>query len=85
MGTPIGELTDRMRDIFGLVVDTYLERGIPVGSKALVERHGLGVSPASVAAAMLLHPLVSDAMQVAPARAPASAAFCAIAVPADPA
>ena len=32
---PIGELTNRMRDIFGLVVEAYLERGAPVGSKAL--------------------------------------------------
>ena len=27
----IGELTDRMREIFGLVVEAYLERGMPVG------------------------------------------------------
>jgi heat-inducible transcriptional repressor len=35
MSQPIGELTDRMRDIFGLVVEAYLDRGLPVGSKAL--------------------------------------------------
>jgi len=35
MAQPIGELTDRMRDIFGLVVEAYLERGLPIGSKAL--------------------------------------------------
>ena len=35
MTQPIGELTDRMRDIFGLVVEAYLERGLPIGSKAL--------------------------------------------------
>jgi heat-inducible transcriptional repressor len=28
---PITELTDRMRAIFGLVVEAYLERGHPVG------------------------------------------------------
>ena len=37
MTQAIGELTDRMRDIFGLVVEAYLERGLPVGSKALAE------------------------------------------------
>jgi heat-inducible transcriptional repressor len=35
MTQPISELTDRMRDIFGLVVEAYLERGLPIGSKAL--------------------------------------------------
>src|SRR6476646_9430296 len=35
MTQPIGELTDRMREIFGHVVEAYLERGLPIGSKAL--------------------------------------------------
>ena len=35
MTPPIIELTDRMREIFGLVVEAYLQRGLPVGSKAL--------------------------------------------------
>ena len=35
MTQPIAELTDRMREIFGMVVESYLERGLPVGSKAL--------------------------------------------------
>ena len=39
MTQPISELTDRMREIFGLVVEAYLERGLPVGSKALVGQH----------------------------------------------
>src|SRR4051795_13635325 len=50
MGPPIGELTDRMRDIFGLVVDTYLERGIPVGSKALTG--SITLTPASIRSVM---------------------------------
>src|SRR6478672_9308391 len=29
MTTPLPELTDRMRQIFGLVVDAYIERGLP--------------------------------------------------------
>src|SRR5689334_16714958 len=50
MGQPIGELTDRMRDIFGLVVETYLERGIPVGSKTLTG--SINLSPASIRGVM---------------------------------
>src|SRR5438105_6426377 len=46
MTQPITELTDRMREIFGLVVDAYLERGQPVGSKALTG--SISVSPASI-------------------------------------
>ena len=43
MSTPLPELTDRMRQVFGLVVEAYLERGYPVGSKAIapsVSRQG---------------------------------------------
>jgi heat-inducible transcriptional repressor len=50
MTQPIGELTDRMRDIFGLVVDAYLERGLPVGSRALAE--SISLSPASIRGVM---------------------------------
>jgi len=50
MTQPIGELTDRMRDIFGLVVDAYLERGQPVGSKALAG--SISLSPASIRGVM---------------------------------
>ena len=50
MTQPIGELTDRMRDIFGLVVDAYLDRGLPVGSKALVG--SVNLSPASIRGVM---------------------------------
>src|SRR5687768_17908541 len=46
MTQPIGELSDRMREIFGLVVDAYLERGQPVGSKALAS--AISLSPASI-------------------------------------
>ena len=47
---PIGELTDRMREIFGLVVDAYLERGLPIGSKALAG--SINLSPASIRGVM---------------------------------
>src|SRR3982751_383032 len=50
MTQPIAELTDRMRDIFGLVVDAYLERGLPVGSKMLTG--SVNLSPASIRGVM---------------------------------
>ena len=46
MTQPIGELTDRMREIFGLVVEAYLDRGLPIGSKALAG--SVSLSPASI-------------------------------------
>ncbi|HJU76848.1 MAG TPA: heat-inducible transcriptional repressor HrcA [Sphingomicrobium sp.] len=50
MSRPIDELTDRMRDIFGLVVEAYLDRGLPVGSKALTG--SINLSPASIRGVM---------------------------------
>ena len=50
MTPPITELTDRMREIFGLVVEAYLERGQPVGSKALTG--SVSLSPASIRGVM---------------------------------
>jgi heat-inducible transcriptional repressor len=50
MSQPIGELSNRMRDIFGLVVEAYLERGFPVGSKALAG--SISLSPASIRGVM---------------------------------
>jgi heat-inducible transcriptional repressor len=50
MSGEISELTDRMREIFGLVVEAYLERGAPVGSKALTGT--IGLSPASIRGVM---------------------------------
>jgi heat-inducible transcriptional repressor len=47
---PIIELTDRMRVIFGHVVEAYLERGQPVGSKALTG--SISLSPASIRGVM---------------------------------
>src|SRR6478736_4248323 len=46
----INELTERMREIFGHVVEAYLERGAPVGSKALTGT--ISLSPASIRGAM---------------------------------
>ena len=50
MTQPSGELTDRMRDIFGMVVEAYLERGLPIGSKALAGT--INLSPASIRGVM---------------------------------
>jgi len=50
MNAPIPELTDRMRQVFGLVVDAYLERGNPVGSKAIAP--SVSLSPASIRGVM---------------------------------
>ncbi len=41
-------LSERQRDILRLVVEEYVATGQPVGSKSLVERSGLGVSPSTV-------------------------------------
>lgn len=47
-GSPISELSDRARDIFRLVVESYLGNGIPVGSRTISQLPGLGLSPASI-------------------------------------
>ncbi|WP_037499995.1 heat-inducible transcriptional repressor HrcA [Sphingomonas jaspsi] len=50
MSEPIGDLSNRMRDIFRLVVEAYLDRGQPVGSKALAG--SVSLSPASIRGVM---------------------------------
>ena len=50
MTQPIAELTDRMREIFGQVIEAYLERGVPVGSKVLSGT--VNLSPASIRGVM---------------------------------
>ena len=44
------ELTQRQRDILRRVVEEYVKTGQPVGSKGLVQRSGLSVSPSTVRA-----------------------------------
>jgi heat-inducible transcriptional repressor len=61
------ELTTRQREILRCVVEDYIATGQPVGSKALVERAQLGVSPSTVRAefaeleslGLLMHPHTS--------------------------
>ncbi|WP_326525488.1 heat-inducible transcriptional repressor HrcA [Sphingomonas sp.] len=52
MTPPFPELSDRARDIFRLVVQSYLDSGTPVGSKTLAGLPGLNLSPASIRGVM---------------------------------
>jgi heat-inducible transcriptional repressor len=45
-------LTERQRSVLRAVVEDYVLTAVPVGSKALVGRHGLNVSSATVRSAM---------------------------------
>jgi len=49
---PALELTDRQRTVLRAVVEDYVLTAVPVGSKALLGRYALGVSPATVRGAM---------------------------------
>jgi len=42
------EMTARRKAVLGLLVRSYVEKGLPVGSKALVDRFGLDISPATI-------------------------------------
>jgi heat-inducible transcriptional repressor len=45
---PITDLTDRARDIFRVVVESYIAEGQPVGSRTISRRSALNLSPASI-------------------------------------
>lgn len=45
---PLTEMTDRAREIFRLVVEGYLDSGLPVGSKTLAGDSAVNLSPASI-------------------------------------
>src|SRR5690554_2476882 len=45
---PVTEMTSRGREIFRLVVESYIDSGQPVGSKLLASGHGDDLSPASI-------------------------------------
>ncbi len=47
-GLPITELTDRARDVFRLVVESYIESGMPIGSRTISKLSALNLSPASI-------------------------------------
>ena len=48
MSPPIVELSDRARDVFRIVVESYLESGAPIGSRTIAKLSGLNLSPASI-------------------------------------
>ncbi|HMT43620.1 MAG TPA: heat-inducible transcriptional repressor HrcA [Chakrabartia sp.] len=48
MSATFPELTDRARDVFRIVVDSYLGTGEPVGSRTISKIGGMNLSPASI-------------------------------------
>src|SRR3569623_2668615 len=44
----ITELTDRARDIFRVVVESYLNTGAPIGSRTIAQLSGLNLAPAAI-------------------------------------
>ncbi|MDB5699251.1 MAG: hrcA, partial [Alphaproteobacteria bacterium] len=46
--TPVTEITERARDVFRLVVESYLNSGTPVGSRTVSRLPGINLSPASI-------------------------------------
>ncbi|MGF1550758.1 MAG: heat-inducible transcriptional repressor HrcA [Sphingomonadaceae bacterium] len=48
MTPPISQLSDRAREVFRLVVESYLQSGAPVGSATVSRLPGMNLSPASI-------------------------------------
>src|SRR5690349_22342928 len=48
MTSSIPELSDRARDVFRIVVESYLDSGVPVGSRTISRISSLNLSPASI-------------------------------------
>jgi heat-inducible transcriptional repressor len=48
MTAPVPELTSRARDVFRIVVESYLGSGAPVGSRTISKLSALNLSPASI-------------------------------------
>ncbi|MGQ0589445.1 MAG: heat-inducible transcriptional repressor HrcA [Sphingosinicella sp.] len=48
MASSIGEMSDRARDVFRMVVESYLDSGLPVGSRTISRTSSLNLSPASI-------------------------------------
>lgn len=46
------DLSERQQSVLRAVVEDYVMTAVPVGSKTLVQRHALGVSPATIRSAM---------------------------------
>ncbi|MDF0489893.1 heat-inducible transcriptional repressor HrcA [Sphingomonas sp. H39-1-10] len=45
---PVTDLNDRARDVFRVVVESYLATGAPIGSRTIAHLSGLNLSPASI-------------------------------------
>ncbi|MFN3945697.1 MAG: heat-inducible transcriptional repressor HrcA [Allosphingosinicella sp.] len=45
---PIHELSERARDVFRMVVESYLDTGLPVGSRTISKLPTVNLSPASI-------------------------------------
>ena len=48
MSNSIGEMSDRARDVFRLVVEAYLDSGHPIGSRLISRTSTLNLSAASI-------------------------------------
>lgn len=48
MTSPFTELNDRARDVFRIVVESYLQTGQPVGSRTISKTSTVNLSPASI-------------------------------------
>ncbi len=48
MSQPVHEMTDRARDVFRIVVESYIGSGQPIGSRTISKLGGLSLSPASI-------------------------------------
>jgi len=46
--TPVSELSDRAREVFRMCVESYLQAGLPVGSRTISRLPGMNLSPASI-------------------------------------
>lgn len=44
----MAELSERQKNLLKIIIDEYIESAEPVGSENIVEKHNLGVSPATV-------------------------------------
>lgn len=45
---PNPEMTPRRQAVLGLIIRSFVERGMPVGSKTFVQSYGLEISPATI-------------------------------------
>lgn len=44
----MSELSERQKNLLKIIIDEYIDSAEPVGSETIVEKHSLGVSPATV-------------------------------------